>query len=211
MLTVTVLFLSSCSKDVIRGKGSTGTKVLNVPAFTAVETHYNIAAVISYGAAPELTVTGYNNLLDIIDFKVENKVLKLKFNTQYNNVRNGNVVADIKLPALASATIHGSGDISINNFSGTDTIYAQINGSGNINVQNSNYHTALTNINGSGNINARGLTVKEAVANVNGSGDISITVADKLKASIFGSGNICYWGNPLTETVRQGSGRVIKK
>jgi Putative auto-transporter adhesin, head GIN domain len=109
-ITSAVIF-SSCNKELIRGAGSIGTRSISLPAFTAVESHYDIKAVISYGATQEVTATGYDNLLNILDFKVENGVLKLKFNTTYNTIRNGNIVANIKIPVLSATTIHGSQSI----------------------------------------------------------------------------------------------------
>jgi Putative auto-transporter adhesin, head GIN domain len=202
---------SSCSKEVIRGAGSTGTRTVNLASFTAVESHYDIAAEISYGTAQEITVTGYNNLLDILDFRVEEGVLKLKYNTSYNTIRNGNVVARIKIPAISKADIHGSEDININGFANGSTLNAQIYGSGNIRVSNSNYQLALLAVHGSGKIEAQGLQAKQAEVKVHGSGHTSISVADRLKAAIFGSGNVYYWGNPSIETSQNGSGRVIKR
>jgi Putative auto-transporter adhesin, head GIN domain len=210
LLAGTFIF-SSCRKDVIRGAGSSGTRTLALPAFTSVESHYDIAAEISYGTAQEVSVTGYNNLLDILDFRVEDGVLKLKYNTRYNTIRNGNVVARIKIPVISKVAIHGSEDINITGFSNGSTLNAQIYGSGDVRVSNSNYQLALLAVHGSGKIEAQGLQTKQAEVKIHGSGHTSISVADRLKAAIFGSGNIYYWGNPAVETSQNGSGRVIKR
>jgi hypothetical protein len=200
LLFASFFTLASCSKDVLKGSGNTNTQTRSVPAFHSVETHYDIAANIYNGTTQELQVTGYENLLDVLETTVENGVLKLKFNHRYNSVRNVNVVANITLPIVNKTTIHGSGDIAVSNFANGASFNALIHGSGNIKVQNSAFH-----------IEARGLQAKEATADVFGSGDISLSVIDKLKATIHGSGNINYWGNPAVETNIQGSGRVIKK
>ncbi len=206
-----LLILSSCSKEVLRGGGTTSTRTLNLPAFSAVESHYDINAVINYGTLQQLSVTGYDNLLNMLDFKVENGVLKLKFNSNYNTIRNGNVVVNITIPAIGKAAIYGSEDIVIAGFAAGNTLNATIHGSGNIRVSNSSYQSALLDVYGSGNIDAQGLQVKQAQANVYGSGNTSLTVADRIKANIFGSGNIYYWGSPVIETTQNGSGRVIKR
>jgi Putative auto-transporter adhesin, head GIN domain len=206
-----VTFFSSCSKEIIRGSGSIGNKAINVSAFTAVETHSDIKAAISYGTSQEVTATGYDNLLNILDFKVENAVLKLNFNSTYNTIRNGNVIATIKVPILSGVTIHGSKNIEVSGFANGDTFDAKIHGSGSIRVNNSSYKSALLGVNGSGNIEAEGLQTKQSEVNINGSGNAGIFVTERLKASVFGSGNIYYWGNPALEIVRNGSGKVIKR
>lgn len=210
-LIVILGFISSCSKEVIRGAGSIGTRTINVPAFTSVESHYDIKALISYGTTQEVTATGYDNLLNILDFKVENGILKLKFNTTYNTIRNGNVVANIKIPVLSAATIHGSQNIDVNSFLNGNVMHAKIHGSGSIRINSSSYQSALLEVYGSGNIDAQGLQAKQAEAKIHGSGNINVSVLERLKAGIFGSGNIYYWGNPALETTQSGSGRIIKR
>lgn len=210
-ILATVSLVTSCSKDVIKGSGNIATQTRNVPVFHSVETHYDIAANIRYGASQEVQATGYENLLNVLETTVENGVLKLKFNQRYNTVRNGNIVANITLPAVRKVTIHGSGDITVSNFTNGTAFSALIHGSGNIKVQNSSFQTASARIHGSGDIEARTLQAKEATADVYGSGDIFIAVTDKLKATIHGSGSVSYWGSPTVETALHGSGRVIKK
>jgi hypothetical protein len=208
-LVAAILF--SCKKDVIRGNGNTITQTKTVAPFTAVETHYDIEAIVTYGATQQVDVSGYENLLNILETSVENGVLKLTFNAAYNTVRNVNVVARIQLPAITGVTIHGSNDIEVNDFANGNAFTGQIHGSGTINVANSAFQTATLRINGSGDIEARDLQAKEATANINGSGNVFITVADNLNVTVNGSGNVHYWGNPAVEASIQGSGRVIKK
>jgi hypothetical protein len=211
VVAVALAALASCSKEAIKGNGRIETRTLTIPAFTAVESHYDIDAMVSQGTNQEASVTGYENLLDLLDFRVENGVLKLKFNSQYNTIRNSNIVATIKLPLLASATIHGSGNISVSGFRGGDLFVARIHGSGNINLADSRYEEADIHIYGSGNISGQGLVVRSADISVHGSGHTSVTVTEQLRAGIFGSGNIYYWGSPSVDLSINGSGRVIKR
>ncbi len=211
MFTAIAVIFSSCSKETIRGAGSTGSRTLTIPAFTAVETHYDIDAVISYGATQEVVMTGYDNLLNILDVKVENGILKLKYNKDWYNIRNGNIKATIKIPVIAKTVIHGSGEIYVNGFVNGNIFNSKIHGSGNIRIVNCNYHSALLEVYGSGNIEAQGLQAGQAEAVIHGSGNTGISVIERLKASIFGSGNIYYWGSPLLEVSQNGSGRVIKR
>jgi hypothetical protein len=211
LLSTVALLLASCEKYSIKGSGDTISETRVTAPFRSVETHHNIKAVITYGATQELRVTGYENLLGVLETEVAGGVLKLKFPDRYQAVKNGNVVAQITLPAVEKATIHGSNDIEIYNFQDLYAIHAIIQGSGSIKIANSKYQFAGLHIYGSGNISSQTLEAKEVEANIYGSGNISVTVEDKLKATINGSGNVNYWGQPAVETVIQGSGRVIKK
>ncbi|MCX6316043.1 MAG: DUF2807 domain-containing protein [Bacteroidetes bacterium] len=205
------LVFSSCSKEVIRGSGSMGNRTLSLPAFTAVDLHSGIKAVITYSNSQEVTATGYDNLLNLLDFKVENGVLQVNFNTNYNSIRNVNVIANIKMPVLSAASIHGSKDIELNGFTNGHILDARIHGSGNIYANNSRYDSVILEIHGSGNIVAQGLLAQKATVNNHGSGDAGVTVAERLKAGIFGSGNIYYWGNPAVDVSRNGSGNLIRR
>lgn len=210
MATAAVL-LASCSKDSIRGSGSMGTRTLNLPAFTAVEAHYDIDAVITHNPNQQVVMTGYDNLLNILNVTVENGVLKLKFNTDYYNIRNSNVRAQINIPVLSRAGIYGSGNISISGFGNGNTLTTNIHGSGDVHISDSRYQQAVLDIFGSGKIDARNLQTREAQVNIFGSGDTWISVSDRLITRINGSGDVHYWGNPTVEISRNGSGRVIKK
>ena len=211
MMVAKAVLMSSCSKEMITGSGTTGTRALSVPAFSSVESHYDISATISYGAAQDISVSVYDNLLDQLDIKVEQGVLKLKYNTQYNHIRNSNVKATIRIPSISRAIIHGSGNIQVSDFADGDAFNAVIHGSGNINVSNSRYQSAVIDIHGSGNVHARGLSAKQAQANIYGSGDTRISVQEKLTARIYGSGDLFYWGDPQLEDFRNGSGRIWKQ
>jgi hypothetical protein len=202
---------AACTKDAIRGSGTISTREIPVAAFTAVESHYDIKAIIRYGSTPNVKATGYDNLLDILDFSVENNVLRLKFNQQYNQVRGSNVVAEITVPVLEGIAIHGSNDIEVRDIQAGNALNARIHGSGNIRVLNSRYDTASLQVHGSGDIDAQGLQVKIATAVIHGHGDILVSATEKMKAGIYGNGNIHVWGNPQLETEIHGNGRVYKR
>ncbi|HEX4957929.1 MAG TPA: head GIN domain-containing protein [Lacibacter sp.] len=211
LLLLTSIILISCKKDMIRGSGPVVTRTLSIPAFSSVEAHYDIDAVITYGNIAEVKVTGYENLLNILETEIDNGVLKLKYNKQYNTIRNGNVRFEIIIPRIVKTGIYGSGDIKVKGFLAGSEFTAGIYGSGDIIVENSNYQSATLDIYGSGKIEAQGLQVKNALANIYGSGHSYISVSERLVSKIFGSGNVYYWGNPLLETTQNGSGRVIKR
>jgi hypothetical protein len=210
-LVVSIL-LFSCSKyDLIRGEGRTLTETHAVPQFSSVETHYDIKANIVQGTTQEVKVTGYENLLAILETEVENGVLRLKYNNRYNTIRNGNIVVNIIVPAISKATIHGSNNIEVSGFQDLKGFEGLIHGSGNIKVSNSKSQLAKLLIYGSGRIDAQGLQTKRTETSIFGSGNIFVSVSEQLEAKIYGSGNVNYWGNPSVQTEMHGSGRVIKK
>jgi hypothetical protein len=205
------LTLFSCNKDILRGSGDIRTETRTVQTFHSIESHYDIAANVTYGATQELKVTGYGNLIDVLETTVENGVLKLKYPNRYSTVRNGNVVANITIPAINKLTMHGSKDATISGFANGTSLSTMIHGSGDIRVENSSFENASATIHGSGDVDAQGLQAKEFTTEIHGSGDVSISVTDTLRVTIHGSGNVNYWGNPVVETTVHGSGRVVKR
>lgn len=211
ILALLTFFLFSCQKQTIRGEGTIATRTLGLSGFTKVETYYDIDAVITYGNTPEVKVTGYVNLLDILETVIDNGVLKLKYNSRYNTIRNGNIRFEITIPRLEGAGIYGNCSIDVNNFLAGQQFKGEIYGSGDMTVTNTNYQSAILDIYGSGKIKGEGLQVKNALVNSYGSGHTYISVSERLVTKMYGSGNIYYWGNPAIETSQQGSGRVIKR
>ena len=121
----------------------------------------------------------------------------MQFKPNVYNVKNKNIEAVVTFPALGGMRISGSGKMVAANFVSTN-LTASINESGYIFVGSSQYNTASYSINGSGDIAAGNTEVAEANTHISGSGSIEVKASIKLKASIAGSGNIYYLGNPTT-------------
>lgn len=207
---IAAFFMVSCKKEFIKGSGPIVSRTLTIGAFSKAGVHYDIDVDISYGNIPQVKVTGYENLLNILDIRTDNGVLIIKYNRQYTQIRNGNVRVQIMLPIIESASVYGSGDVKVMGFLTGNQFSAGIYGSGSVTVENAVFQYAAFDIYGSGKIEAQGLQVKDALVQVYGSGHSYISVSEKLVSKIFGSGNIYYRGNPVLETTQNGSGRVIK-
>lgn len=101
--------------------------------------------------------------------------------------------------------ISGSGNI--NGMVKCDDFSVRISGSGNVTLVGSAKKTAI-NISGSGSFEGSEFKINNATFRVNGSGKINTQVEDYLDASISGSGNIQYRGNPETHFSVSGSGKI---
>ncbi len=103
--------------------------------------------------------------------------------------------------------IDGSGNITLNVFA--NIIGAEISGSGVI-IVNGTCKELDVDINGSGNFKGLGLNTYEARVKLNGSGNASIVALNKLKATVAGSGEIRYSGEPELSVNITGSGKITK-
>ncbi|MFH1050683.1 MAG: head GIN domain-containing protein [bacterium] len=108
-------------------------------------------------------------------------------------------------------TVSGSGNIEINNFNATECNLSN-SGSGNIIANTGTINIGEYYLSGSGNVNFSSVINTNVIAKNSGSGKILVNVTDNLNATITGSGNIEYWGNPLDVTQNiTGSGKLIKR
>ncbi len=119
----------------------------------------------------------------------------------------GRLTARVRMPKLDEAMLAGSGDIEVEGFDGGKTSLV-IAGSGYIEADGKLDYLRLT-INGSGRADVPDLEVEDADVTINGSGNVLVRVSGNLEATINGSGDIEYIGEPehVRSSVR-GSGHI---
>lgn len=181
-----------------------------------------------------LILTGPREAIEEVNVTLRNQKLRIekKKSSYWFNVRTSNqrVTVELSSAVLTGVYLSGSGNLSgsikaenqlklVVSGSGSiesDPLYAQtinasVSGSGDLTLSGS-CDSFTMQIAGSGNINADQLKAKVAEVKIAGSGNGRINVSEKLNASIAGSGNLTYSGNP--EKIDQsvvGSGRIRSK
>jgi hypothetical protein len=199
-------------------------------------------------------IKGNNLIIDEVGNNCPTKI-EIQIETPYLNLislnGSGNITAnDIKITEGFTAEIDGSGNIKIDNLesqiagiktNGSGNIHiknlksfnleTEIAGSGDIKIDNAEVLNSSISLPGSGNIAVAGTTTNNNIridgsgdincknfiskivkARIDGSGSITINVKDELTASIDGSGDIYYIGNPTVKSLNVlGSGRIVKK
>ncbi len=107
----------------------------------------------------------------------------------------------------ARAALHGSGELSLD-AGNSDSIEAELMGSGAMSLAGATRHFKL-DASGSGMLDAQRLRADQAQLRQTGSGNATITVREKVTASVSGSGDIDVHGEPSQRSVsRTGSGTV---
>ena len=202
-------FFISCKKEKVNGGGAIITEPRNVENFYNVSVSGSANVFITYGSAFDVKVKAYENILSILETKVQNGTLLIGFKT---NVNNDNSEVYITMPALSSVTTNGSGNIDTKgNFLGMDYFAATTSGTGIITIEKGNAKNYKISISGSGDVKSFGFVTDQATVSISGSGDAELSVAQKLNATLNGSGNVYYKGNPVVDATTTGSGKVIKK
>ena len=144
---------------------------------------------LRYGATPSLQVSGEQRMLGNVEVDASDKVLRIGIRGMVLRHREP-LVIELTLPVLNAIRIDGSGDSSINGFSG-DEIEVQLNGSGSVRF-NGRFRNARVGLSGSGDLDVNGGAAMERVeTRLMGSGRITVVgTARELDASTTGSGHL---------------------
>lgn len=126
---------------------------------------------------------------------------------------SGNVeINDFLTFTRMNLLINGSGSISLKESGSSEKVNILINGSGNVVYKGGTIETAIlyAEVSGSGDIDVSGIEANKASVTINGSGDVTLSVKESLEAEINGSGDIVYYGNPSISKQRSGSGDISR-
>jgi hypothetical protein len=195
------------SSHTYRGSGNIISEDRDVPTFTKVEVALGVDVVINVGKPQKVTLSFDDNLIDKIRTKVRGGTLEIDTRNSFST--DGDCKIEISVQSLEGFSLSGSGNIEIHDLSNKE-FELEISGSGDV-ILDGKSQTVFFELSGSGNIDGRKLIAEEATVEVAGSGDVLVFASKYLEASIAGSGDIRYYGDP--EDVNSdvaGSGRIRK-
>jgi hypothetical protein len=226
-----VFFIASCNVswngDSLSGNGNIRTETRNVGDFNAVKTSGSIDVEISSGDKYSVSVEDDENILPVIITQVENGTLNVHYRRN-TSINNDHAKVYIKVPSLEKIITSGSANITITDgiknasqieiaVSGSGSveggvdapkISASIGGSGNIRLQGRTKDFEAK-VSGSGDLNGSGLQSENTIVKVTGSGNAHVFASVHLSATVSGSGDVYYRGNPPSPEIHTtGSGRV---
>jgi hypothetical protein len=224
---IAILALSSCEKVV--GEGPIVTQERVYSDFNAVEVNITGNLTYTQGNEYKLILHAQQNILDIIQTRVDGNELIIKFRDgknvkaheeidielvtpNLNRMKLGGA-ANIKLEGLVEANnlelrLSGSGNIMAEELKITGELYGNLSGSGNIDVTAGEAASTKFRLSGSGNITADAVVAANSNAEISGSGNIRLQATNQLSAKISGSGSIYYRGTPQVTVQVSGSGSV---
>lgn len=220
-----VISLTSCHDLVDGTSGAVISENRQEPNFYSINMEHNIDVFVQYDTISSIRVEAGENLIDYIETSVVNNVLYI-YEAPNNIVNAKPIRVYLTMDSLVDIDIEGSGDLDVNNMFGSNLNVVSL-GSGDANIEYDglfvNYesrgsgdtyfvgttNTFNTNLEGSGDLMARHFHAQDVNVKVDGSGDAIVYAANSLTAQISGSGDINYYGNPLTvSTSVTGSGNI---
>jgi hypothetical protein len=225
---IVALLLSGCICPLTctTGSGNVVSEERTIASFDAIELSTDASLTFTQGSAGALHIQAEDNLIDNIETKVENGVLKIydKSTACFTNTRPVRISVSSekmeKISVLGSGKITGTNTIQsdklelvvlgsgeIDLASQTNSIKVDIPGSGELRL-GGNTTELDASILGSGSLKAYDLTADNVKATITGSGMAEIFANNELNASLFGSGNVYYKGNATVSKTAVGSGDV---
>jgi hypothetical protein len=178
----------------IQGSGKLASESRNVSGFTSINLQGSANVNVTFDGTESAVVEADDNILPFIETRVQNGQLVIATKPNVSFTTNNPVRVNVTMKSLDSLTLSGSGNIFVSGLSG-DAIKISLPGSGNITVAGSANSVAIT-LGGSGMVTCKDLQAHTVNVNLSGSGNVSVFASESLDATIRGSGNIQYGGNP---------------
>lgn len=174
------------------GSGNRIRQARSADDFTSVIVDDALDAEITIGPRFAVELEGDDNLIGRIRAETTDGVLHLQVEGGYR-VRQS-MVARITLPSLAGVDLRTSGNARIGGLQGGRLALAT-SGSGSFRADGRVDEVAVR-IQGSGDAELGSLRARNARVVINGSGDVRAFASDALIATVNGTGNVTYAGNP---------------
>ncbi len=201
---------------------------IEVNSFSEVGISISSTVYIEQGKNHKLVIDAPDDLLELIEVKVENGKLLIMPET-YGSDLKGDIKIFITSPdfdeiSLSGSVklfaekriesgeielkISGSGEMNFNELLAEET-ELKISGSGKAVLNGKAEETDIT-IAGSGSVDAGNLRTSEAEVRISGSGRCIVFADNELDVSIAGSGKVSYRGSAEVNSKVAGSGSVTK-
>ena len=215
--------------ETVTGTGRAATEIRPVADFNAVAVGGALRLEVRQGTAPRLQVQGDDNLLPLLETRVERGRLEIRPKRGVDLRPKQPIVVTLDVVTLKSLSAAGANRVSVSglktpalalDLSGSseatlrglvaDTLNVDLAGSGDVEAEGSatRFEVAIA---GSGDVRATALKSQEVKVSIAGSGDARVAAARKLDASIAGSGSVGYVGEPAVRQSIVGSGRVRRE
>ncbi len=212
--------------DRVVGSGRVGRQERPLAGFQAISLRGPVNLVLEQGEVERATVRADDNLLDLIETRVQDGQLQVGVRPGASFRTARPVIVQVEFRRLDGLQAEGSGDISCSHLE-ADRLELSLRGSGEIDVEELQV-AALTVLvkgsgdlrlagratlqgyvlDGSGNVDAADLAGRQVGLRINGSGSAKVRANERLTVEINGSGDVAYIGQPTVLRTGQGSGAI---
>jgi len=168
--------------------------------------------VVTVGGAASVRAEGDSAMLDRLEIVNENGQLRIGLRDSsghwFSWGSHRGLTIHVTMPALAAASVTGSGEMRIDRVQGP-AFAGAVTGSGDMSIANLTADQASFTLTGSGDITAAG-TARQTTASLNGSGDLRLAQlqAEAATVALAGSGDIGIRATQTATVELRGSGDI---
>ncbi len=213
IFTILAMSIAACSVftvnlNIVKGSGNVSSETRNLSGFSGIDLQGSADVDVAFGEPESVVVEAEDNILPLIETKVQNGQLVISTKPNTNLSTTKPVRVHVKMKSLDAVSISGSGSVTAPGMI-ADSVKVDLSGSGNINLSGSAKNANIT-LGGSGNVLCDQLKASSVKVVVSGSGNAKVYASDSLDATVSGSGNIQYSGNPAQVNKNiSGSGSIV--
>lgn len=212
------------------GERPTAQRAFQVGGFQSVSLTGSPDVIVTVGGQPSVRAEGDARMVERLDIRVEGGDLKIGYREgsswSFGFSRDRNVTVHVTVPALAAATLTGSGDMRVDQVQ-SERFVGTVTGSGDLQVGRVRANETMFSMTGSGGIRAAGtarsahvelagsgdidlggLEIRSAVVSLLGSGDVTAKAMETAQVTLMGSGDVAITGPARCRIDKRGSGEV---
>lgn len=192
----------------IKGSGIIKEQKKELKVFSKINLkgHFNVILICQ--KPQEVVVKADDNILPLITTEVQDDTLFVESKSSFSTTQPPTLLLSVL--DMHSVVTQGSGTFSMNNVD-TEKLDIEILGSMDLTVDGKVKNGKIV-IAGSGNVHASNLKMENASVKISGSGNVDVFATEQVDATVSGSGNILYAGNPKKVNPNVfGTGKIDKR
>jgi hypothetical protein len=227
LAAVVLVALSGCGFIYVQGNGDI-TVETRTPAggFTKVAAESTVDVVIEPGEVFLATVEIDSNLQKYVAVEIRGETLFIRNPEFLTNIMPTVAVVRVVMPAIAMASLTGTGFVTVGDFAVEGNFTALVSGTGNMSFTGTanSIHATVSGtgdlrlsgeadaldavVSGVGSLNSRDCPVATADITLSGTGNAVCTVTDTVTALLSGIGDLDVYGGARVSARETGLGRV---
>lgn len=209
-ISVGILF-AACTRESLRGSGDQKTETRTLPAFEVVHFSGIREAEIIESAETKVELTGYANLVNIMESRVSNGHLYFSY-PGYYNIKNDNVKLRIYTGNLKEIYQSGSAKVKVGAGFSWDALRVFQSGRCHLEIAGGTANRLLISGSGESKVFAKPVAAGRVEMDLSGNAYAEVWVTGYLKVDASGRVRVKYWGSPTETNVKtSGEARVERQ
>lgn len=206
-LLIIAVGVAGCFSSSIKGSGNSVTEERKLDYVSRIEIEGNFNVEISSGEVSSLKIEAEDNIIPLVETKVDDEKLTVKMKEKITNLRE--IRIKISTHDLVELESDGKSNIKVKGLN-TDDFELSSDGEGEITIEGKVDYLKVT-MDGEGKLLAKDLLSKNANVNLYGEGKAEVNARKLLKAKVKGSGSVDYYGDPEEISIDTSKGGSVNK